>query len=112
MAGPNVSFVQRFHQNQISISVFMYSCILSDYMFAHILGSGLERGGIITEIINSKTTPIQVVLLEMVPWYLRILLHTMKVECTQQTDREIIKECDNNTGILLARNNTRPSTNT
>ena len=42
-------------------------------------GTGQERGGITTELRNSGTSPLTVVHLEVVPWYLRLFLHTLQV---------------------------------
>ncbi|KAK8787914.1 phosphatidylinositol glycan anchor biosynthesis class T [Amblyomma americanum] len=46
----------------------------------YIQGYGLERGGIVNHIRNNHPTKtIRVVLLDVVPWFLRVYLHTLKV---------------------------------
>ena len=47
-------------------------------------GTGQERGGITTELRNSGTSPLTVVHLEVVPWYLRLFLHTLQVDSEVQ----------------------------
>lgn len=42
-------------------------------------GTGQERGGIVAELRNTGTQAITVVYLEVVPWYLRLYLHTLTV---------------------------------
>jgi len=42
-------------------------------------GTGQERGGIVTELRNTGTQDRTVVYLEVVPWYLRLYLHTLTV---------------------------------
>ena len=42
-------------------------------------GTGQERGGITAELKNSGNNPVTVVYLEVVPWYLRVYLHTLEV---------------------------------
>lgn len=47
-------------------------------------GSGHERGGIITEIINQDPQfSLLVAVLDMVPWYFRVLSHTLDISCVQ-----------------------------
>ena len=48
------------------------------------LGSGHERGGIITEVINQDPQfSLLVAVLDMVPWYFRVLSHTLDISCVQ-----------------------------
>jgi len=42
-------------------------------------GTGQERGGITAELKNSGSNPVTVVYLEVIPWYLRVYLHTLEV---------------------------------
>ena len=42
-------------------------------------GTGQERGGITAELKNSGSDPVTVVYLEVIPWYLRVYLHTLEV---------------------------------
>ena len=48
-----------------------------------LIGHGNERGGIVTRIYNEGTKPLRVILLDVIPWYLRVFLHSMKVLNTQ-----------------------------
>jgi len=46
----------------------------------HIVGTGQERGGIVATIKNSCSQGITVAYLETIPWYLRVYLHTLRIE--------------------------------
>ncbi|XP_023323309.1 GPI transamidase component PIG-T-like [Eurytemora carolleeae] len=46
----------------------------------HVVGTGQERGGIVTTIKNTCSTPLTGVYLDLVPWYIRVYLHTLRVE--------------------------------
>ncbi|KAJ3106113.1 hypothetical protein HK100_003776 [Physocladia obscura] len=49
----------------------------------HLTGYGRERGGISIHITNNNPTASQnITLLEVVPWYLKIYLHTLKIDTT------------------------------
>ncbi|KRT80932.1 hypothetical protein AMK59_6127, partial [Oryctes borbonicus] len=43
-------------------------------------GYGQQKGGLVTKIYNNHWTPLDVVLLQNLPWYIPIYLHTMKIE--------------------------------
>lgn len=46
----------------------------------YIQGYGLERGGIVNRIQNNNPTKaVRVVLLDIIPWFLRVYLHTLKI---------------------------------
>lgn len=46
----------------------------------YIQGYGLERGGIVNRIKNNHPTkPVRVVLLDVIPWFLPVYLHTLKI---------------------------------
>jgi phosphatidylinositol glycan class T len=45
----------------------------------HLVGSGHDWGGLATEITNSAPHPVEVLYLEMVPWFFRLYLHTLSV---------------------------------
>jgi len=45
----------------------------------HLTGAGQERGGIRASIKNMGKEPITVVYLDVVPWFLRLYLHTLKI---------------------------------
>ena len=45
----------------------------------HLVGSGHDWGGLATEITNSATHTVEVLYLEMVPWFFRLYLHTLSV---------------------------------
>lgn len=52
-------------------------------MFAnqYLTGYGQERGGIVTRIANNHWSNLDVVVLQSIPWYVPIYLHTLKVNC-------------------------------
>lgn len=43
------------------------------------LGYGQERGSLVTKLYNNHWQPLDIVLLENVPWYLPLYLHTAKI---------------------------------
>jgi len=45
----------------------------------YLIGTGQERGGIRTNIRNAGNSPLTVVYLDVVPWYLRLYLHTLSI---------------------------------
>ena len=51
----------------------------------HQTGYGQERGGIVTTIRNSGVKDLKVVFLDIVPWFLRVYLHTLKIETTRSS---------------------------
>jgi len=46
----------------------------------HVVGTGQEKGGIVTTIRNSCSSPLTAVYLDIIPWYLRVYLHTLRIE--------------------------------
>ncbi|XP_074605753.1 phosphatidylinositol glycan anchor biosynthesis class T [Brevipalpus obovatus] len=47
----------------------------------YITGYGVHQGGITSRISNNAHKSKTVVVLDVIPWYLRIYLHTMKITC-------------------------------
>lgn len=45
-------------------------------------GFSMQSGGIVTRIRNRLTTPLNVTYLDVIPWYLRIYLHTLRIQST------------------------------
>ena len=45
----------------------------------HLVGSGHEWGGLAIEITNHAPHSMEVLYLEMVPWFFRLYLHTFSV---------------------------------
>ena len=68
--------------------------LLNWYYYGYVvLGSGHERGGLITVISNSyHDTSALVSLLDMTPWYLRLLYHTLELNCQQRMGSSV-KDC-------------------
>lgn len=44
-----------------------------------VTGFGQEKGSLITKLYNNHWQAIDVVLLENIPWYLSVYLHTIKI---------------------------------
>jgi phosphatidylinositol glycan class T len=42
-------------------------------------GYGVYTGGIVSRIQNNRKAPVKVLLLDVIPWYLRIYVHTLKI---------------------------------
>ena len=51
----------------------------------HQTGYGQERGGIVTTIKNSGVKNLKVVFLDIIPWFLRVYLHTLTIETTRSS---------------------------
>lgn len=47
----------------------------------YIIGSGQQKGSLVTKIYNNHWQALNIVLLENIPWYLSVYLHTMKITC-------------------------------
>jgi len=45
----------------------------------YLKGHGNEKGGIVTKIFNEGQKPLKIVYLDIIPWFLRVYLHTLKV---------------------------------
>lgn len=45
----------------------------------HVVGSGQEWGGLTVEFTNHAPHTVEVLYLEMVPWFFRLYLHTLSV---------------------------------
>ena len=50
-------------------------------------GHGQEKGGIVTQIQNSGAEAVTVVLYDVLPWYLRVYFHTLKLEARLSHNR-------------------------
>lgn len=44
-------------------------------------GYGQERGSLVTKIYNNYWQTIDVILLENIPWYLPVYLHSVTITC-------------------------------
>lgn len=49
------------------------------YANQYLSGFGQERGGIVTKIVNNHWAELDVVLMQNIPWFIPIYLHTLKV---------------------------------
>ncbi|XP_050306661.1 GPI transamidase component PIG-T [Anthonomus grandis grandis] len=55
------------------------------YAHQYLTGYGQERGGIVTEIYNNHWSSLDIVLLQNIPWYVPIYLHTLKAVSNGRT---------------------------
>lgn len=80
----NIAIIDRADPNIIPI-------LSSPPIFAkrNILGVGQERGKIVTKITNKHWAPLNVVVLENIPWFVPIYLHTLKLRLYNQDRTEI-----------------------
>jgi phosphatidylinositol glycan class T len=60
----------------------LYSDVSSPPIFAtrYISGYGVSQGGIVSRLSNKLKTSVLVIYLEVIPWYLRIYMHTLRVQ--------------------------------
>ena len=54
------------------------------YSYILFAGHGNEKGGIVTKIFNEGQKPLKIVYLDIIPWFLRVYLHTLKVTKSHQ----------------------------
>ncbi|KAF7386469.1 hypothetical protein HZH68_013601 [Vespula germanica] len=50
----------------------------------YIIGSGQQKGSLVTKIYNNHWQALNIVLLENIPWYLSVYLHTIKITCNEE----------------------------
>ena len=60
-------FVEKVLSKSNSVTYFLFT------------GHGNEKGGIVTKIFNEGQKPLKIVYLDIIPWFLRVYLHTLKV---------------------------------
>ncbi|XP_053974232.1 GPI transamidase component PIG-T [Hylaeus anthracinus] len=53
----------------------------------YIIGYGQERGSLVTKLYNNYWQPLDIVLLENIPWYLPVYLHSVTITCG---DKQIV----------------------
>ncbi|XP_076620311.1 phosphatidylinositol glycan anchor biosynthesis class T isoform X2 [Colletes latitarsis] len=53
----------------------------------YIIGYGQERGSLVTKLYNNYWKPFDIVLLENIPWYLPVYLHSVAITCG---DKQIV----------------------
>lgn len=58
--------------------------ILEKFCYA---GYGQERGSLVTKLYNNYWQPLDIVLLENIPWYLPVYLHSVRITCG---DKQIV----------------------
>ncbi|XP_015434008.1 PREDICTED: GPI transamidase component PIG-T, partial [Dufourea novaeangliae] len=51
------------------------------YANRYIIGYGQERGSLVTKLYNNYWQPLDIVLLENIPWYLPVYLHSVTITC-------------------------------
>ncbi|XP_078048445.1 phosphatidylinositol glycan anchor biosynthesis class T [Augochlora pura] len=54
------------------------------YANRYIIGYGQERGSLVTKLYNNYWQPLDVVLLENIPWYLLVYFHSVTITCDGQ----------------------------
>lgn len=60
-------------------AVINYPSVL--YANRYIIGSGQQKGSLVTKIYNNHWQALDIVLLENIPWYLSVYLHTIQITC-------------------------------
>ncbi|XP_060818184.1 GPI transamidase component PIG-T isoform X2 [Bombus pascuorum] len=51
------------------------------YANRYVIGYGQERGSLVTKIYNNYWQTLDIILLESIPWYLPVYLHSVKITC-------------------------------
>lgn len=57
----------------------------------YINGYGQQKGTLVTKLQNNHWQPLNIVLLENIPWYLSLYLHTAKVICKGKPIRPVLQ---------------------
>jgi phosphatidylinositol glycan class T len=65
----------------------------SFYFERYFTGHGQERGGLLVELSNPTSKPLDIVLFQVIPWYLKFYMHTLTVECKDQ-ETNVWNKCD------------------
>jgi len=70
---------------------FVYGIVKSPPVLIsrHVVGTGQEKGGIVTTIRNSCSSSLNAVYLDLIPWYLRVYLHTLRIETNGKVVRPV-----------------------
>ncbi|CAG2163757.1 unnamed protein product, partial [Oppiella nova] len=80
-------FLRRFDCGQYFQDNFVYTNVKPPPLYANrfIKGYGLADGGITCHIFNNLDKPIEIVYLDVIPWYLRMYLHTLKITANSKS---------------------------
>ena len=72
-------------------TTFQYPTVTPPPLYANrfIKGYGLSEGGITCHIYNNLDKPVQIVYLDIIPWYLRMYLHTLEITANNVTVKPI-----------------------
>ena len=72
-----------FLQFQIQFISLKLGKMLFNNQFSSIyfLGYGQQKGTLVTKLRNNHWQPLNIILLENIPWYLSLYLHTVKFTC-------------------------------
>ncbi|XP_043466665.1 GPI transamidase component PIG-T [Leptopilina heterotoma] len=57
----------------------------------YINGYGQQKGTLVTKLQNNHWQPLDIILLENIPWYLSLYLHTVKIMCKEKPIRPFIQ---------------------
>ncbi|XP_012262616.2 GPI transamidase component PIG-T [Athalia rosae] len=71
----------------------VYGVQVPPMLFAnrYIVGYGQERGGLVTKLHNNYWKPLDVVLLENIPWFIPVYIHTIKIKCQGKLLQPLIR---------------------
>ncbi|XP_015516301.2 GPI transamidase component PIG-T [Neodiprion lecontei] len=71
----------------------IYGVEIPPVLFAnrYVVGYGQERGGLVTKLHNNYWKPLDVVLLENIPWYIPVYTHTIRITCQGKLLKPLIK---------------------
>lgn len=71
----------------------IYNLNVPPAVFANrfIVGYGQERGGIVTKIHNQHWSPITVIFLENIPWFMPIYFHTLLIKSNGKIIKPLVK---------------------
>lgn len=68
----------------IFIIIFIMSHKVKLIFILRFIGSGQQKGSLVTKIYNNHWQALNIVLLENIPWYLSVYLHTIKITCNEE----------------------------
>lgn len=63
------------------LNVLLYDYLTNKIRRDFLSGYGQERGGLVTKLHNNYWKPLDVILLENIPWYIPVYIHTIKIKC-------------------------------
>ena len=80
----------------VCVHVFVRVCVC---VCVYMPGAGHEWGGLEVQLHNCEGKPLRVLYLDMVPWFVRIYLHTLRIEAVGEEGNPLASSDNSKTPI-------------